>query len=381
MHRFILALGTLCALLISSATFAQADLSDIAGHEKKPHHDTILTNKPIPAAEARRLKDKLHRIRDIMLATPALKSLHGYDWETFTTVKNHADASRPVVASVTYIPFPYARDPRTGKPVSSEEGPPLTIHVNDPEAILGQGSYNLDPEARFTAEPRSTGQLDGFPVFEGQFVVIGKRGQPVFTPVSQERYLSRLIEKSHKELNEMKANFRGVPENPSVNKREIESRQAALKAARAEQEQRWSVMMPKWPDRVAAERAKFDAKEKKALDEIEDLKTSSPRQRFLKPFDDRLKALESELAGLSPDERPAPASLPRIPDKNRASGLAPQGATDGARIVTLNPALFDPQKSKSDIQLIVLGTTRYLPKVFDQVQQQLDKAALTALIE
>ncbi len=140
-------------------------------------------------------------------------------------------------------------------------------------------------------------------------------------------------------------------------------------------------MQPKWPDRVAAERAKFDAKEKKALEEIEDLKTSSPRQRFLKPFETRLKALEAEQAGLSPAERSAPAYLPRNPNKDRASGLAAQGSTDGTRIVTINPALFDPKRPKSEIQLIILGTTQYEPKLFDQVQQQLDKTALMSLIE
>jgi hypothetical protein len=155
----------------------------------------------------------------------------------------------------------------------------------------------------------------------------------------------------------------------------------AIKADRAEHEQRWAVMMPKWPDRVAAERAKFDIKEKKALDEVEQIRSSSPRERFLKPLAARLAALEAELAGLSPDERAAPAYLPSIPNQGRASGLAVSGNTDGKRIVTLNPALFDPRRPKSDIQVLVLGTTIYKPELFDQVQQQLDKNALMGLMD
>jgi hypothetical protein len=372
----------LCAFACTSPAFGQTDFSDIVGHEKRPYRETILTDKPLPAEEAKRLKDKLHRIRDLVLAIPALQDLqHGHDWETAASVKNHPDPARPIVARVTYFPFAYFKDPRTGKPVSSEEGPPFSIHINDPEIILGQGSYNVDQEARFTAEPRITGQLDGFTVYDGHFVVLSKQDKPVFTPISQERYLTRLIEKSRKDLNNVKASFKDVPENPAVNKRDIESREAAWKTARAEQEQRWAVMMPKWPDRVAAERAKFDAKEKKGLEEIEELKTSSPRQRYLKPFESRLAALEAELAGLSPEERSAPAYLPRVPDKSRASGLAASGATDGTRIVTINPALFDPRRPKSDFQLIILGTTQYMPKVFDQAQQQLDKTALVGLTE
>ncbi len=199
MTRFILMLGVLCAPLLSLPAFGQADFSNIVGHEKKPYHDTVLT-KTLPPAEANRLEGKLHQIRDLILATPAVKTLRGHDWETFGTVKNHVDPARPVVASVSYIPFAYFKDPRSGKPISSEEGPQFSIHINDPEAILGQGGYTVDPEAHFTAEPRSMGQMNGFPIFAGQFVVLSKRGQPVFTPVSQERYLNRLIEKSRKEL-------------------------------------------------------------------------------------------------------------------------------------------------------------------------------------
>lgn len=381
MKRFILMLGVLCAPLLSLPAFGQADFSNIVGHEKKPHKDTVLTTKALPAAEAKRLEGKLHQIRDLLLATPAVKNLRGHDWETFTTVKTHEESTRPVVASVSYIPFPYFKDPHTGKPISSEEGPPFNIHINDPEAILGQNPYRVDAEAHFTMEPKSLGQLNGLPIFDGHFVVLSKRSEPVFTPVSQERYLTRLIEKSRKEQKEATASFKDVPEDPAVKKRDIESRQSALKAARAEQEKRWAVMQPKWPDRVAAERAKFDEKEKKALAEVEDIKTSSPRQRFLKPFETRLKALEAELAGLSSAEKAAPAYLPRNPNKDRASGLAAPGSTDGTRIVTINPALFDPKKPKSAIQLIVLGTTQYEPKLYEQVQQQLDKTALMNLIE
>ncbi|WP_224364605.1 hypothetical protein [Hyalangium versicolor] len=384
MIRFILLMGVFGAPLLSLPAEGQtpgaADFSNIVGHEKRPHHDTVQTAKPLPPAESKRLSGKLRQIRDLIVATPTLSNLRGHDWETFTIVKDAPEPGRPVVASVTYIPFAYFKDPRSGKPISSEEGPHFAIHVNDPEIILG-GLYTVDQEARFAPEPRPVGELGGFPVFAGQFVVLSKRGQPVFTPVTQERYLNRLIEKSRLELKDLGARFKDVPEDPAANKREIDGRTAGLKAARAEQEQRWAVMAPKWPDRVAAERAKFDAKEKKQLQEIEDLKSGSPRQRFMRPFEARQKELEAELASLSPAERSAPAYLPRSPNKDRPSGLAAKGSTDGTRIVTINPGLFDAKKPKSEIQLLILGTTQYSQKLYDPVQQQIDKAALLGLID
>jgi hypothetical protein len=309
-----------------------------------------------------------------------LHDLRGYDWETYTSVKTSLDAQAPASAVLGYIVFPYFMNSRTGHMEASLEGPPMQVHINDPEAILGQNGFNVDPDARFTAEPKITGELDGFPVYNKEFVVIGRRGQPVFVPVSQQRYLEHVIAKTRSDLADVQHRFQDVPEDPRANQREVDGLTAALKAQRAENEQRWA-LMGKWPDRVAAEREKFAAKERQKLAQIEQLKSRSPRQRFLAPLQARLQGMEDELASLAATERTAPAYLPGASDHPQPSGLAPRGSTGGSRIVTINPELFDAGKPRTAVQLIILGTTSYLPAVYDQAQRQLDKATLTSLLE
>jgi hypothetical protein len=371
-----LLLGLVVASLCTSPAWS-TDLRSIVGHEKRPHADTVLLTPPLTKPAQQQLLDKMHRLRDMLLATPALSSLRGYDWETFSNLKNDHRASFPVVGRVTYIPFPY-REIR-GKVESSLEGPPFVIHLNDPEAILS-GGYNVDRDAGFTVAPKIIGDLDGWPVYEGQFVAITKDRRPLFVPVTEGRYLEVIVGNARRDLAEMKKRFAGTPEDPSVNQRDIESRLAAIRSARAENEQRWAVMQSKWPDRVAAERARFDEKEKQRLAEVDALKTTTPRQRFLKPFEQRLAALEAELAGLSDAQRAAPARL-KNGRAERASGLAAPDEPSTRPISMLNPNLFDPAKPRQSIQLIVLGTTRYLPAVFNEVQKQLDKQALVSLLD
>jgi hypothetical protein len=263
---------------------------------------------------------------------------------------------------------------------SSAEGPPFSIHLNDPEIVLGQNGYNVDKDAGFTVAPKIVGDLDGWPVYEDQFVAITKDGRPLFVPVSQARYLGVAIGNARRELADIKKRFAQTPEDPAVNLHDIESRLAAIRGARAENEQRWAQMQAKWPDRVAAERARFDDKERQRLAEVEELKTTTPRQRFVKPFEQRLAALEAELAGLPDLERAAPARF-QAGKAERASGLASAGEASTRPISMLNPKVFDPAKPKESVQLIVLGTTRYLPAVFNEVQKQIDKQALVGLLD
>ncbi|MFL6549247.1 MAG: hypothetical protein ACJ8OJ_11170 [Povalibacter sp.] len=371
----------LFVLMISVATIGHASAdAALGGKERKPHELTILTTTPLTAASQQALIVKLNQIRGALRATPALANLRGYDWETYASIKTGTDAASPVVGVVGYIAFAYFKNPKTGALEPSVEGPGLKIHLNDPEVLLPDGLYNVDQDARFALEPKQIGEIDGFPVYEGQFVVMSKRGQPLFVPISQETYLNRLIATARKDVADINKQFRSVPEDPRVQQGEIDSRLAAIKQSRADNEQRWA-QMSRWPDRVVAERAKYDAKERQWIAEVDDLRTSTPRQRFTRKFDQRLASLEQELAALTAEQKASNAYQPRNPNGSRASGLAQLGSEDGTRIVTLNPQLFDKNKGRAAIQLLVIGTTRYFPAVYDEVQHQLDKTTLLGLID
>jgi hypothetical protein len=380
--RKTITLAVLCAALSASFAVAapQPEFASLQGHEKKAHKDTVLSGKEFSGADTKRMFDQLHRMRDMVLAAPAIASLRGHDWETFDAVRSVAMPGRPAVGEMSYIPFAYFRDPRSGKPVSSEEGPPFHLYVNFPEILRQDVVYDIDGDAHFMTEPRLTGNLDGFPVYEDQYVVLAKR--PLFAPVTQEQYLKRLIEKARTENAGLHAKLpAGGAQDKAANAREIAGLTENIRLRREEAEKRWA-LMGKWPDRVAAERTRFDEKERKFQEEIDALRGGTPNQRFTAAFDGKLAELEQELRGMPAGERGAPAYLPAdMSRRGRASGLAPFGSTDGRRIVTFHPQLFDPKKPRGAVQLIVIGTPRYAPELYQPLQRQLDKQALAAMVE
>jgi hypothetical protein len=115
------------------------------------------------------------------------------------------------------------------------------------------------------------------------------------------------------------------------------------------------------------------------MKEVQELSRSTPGQRFVAAAETAVQAIEAERAALTPAQRTAPACLPSRGATARPSGLAAAG-DEGARIVMLNPGLFDTKRRRSDIQLLAVGPTRYFPALYETVQRQLDKQALRALL-
>lgn len=311
--------------LLPSFLCAAVDTS-IVGVQKKPYAPTVLTMQPLPPAQQAQLLQKLDTLRTALRATPVLRDLRGYDWQAFASIKTyHSDPKAPIAGVLGYIVHPYTIYP--GRPTqSSAEGPPFNIYINDPEQMLPNQLYDVDQDARFATEPKVTGEIDGFPVYGGEMIFISRRGASPFVPVSQQRYLERRIDVSKAELAEMNKTFSSVPVKP-----------------------------------------KSDA--------------AAEREKFLGKFEDRLASLERELADLSADERAADAWIGGNSRPSRPSGLARSGVAGASRIVTLNPQLYDATKPRTAIQNILLGTPRYLPEVYSNVQRQLDKQAVLSVID
>lgn len=302
---------------------ARVDVTNIEGKERKPYSPTILTSALGPS-EQQHMLASLASIRSLFRATPALRDLRGHDWQVFATLKTANGRHARAVAVVGYIAHPYFM--HRGRAGVSVEGPPFQIYINDPEQMLPNRRYNIDQQAKFATELPITGSMDGFPVYGGEFIYLSKRDEPPFIPVSQERYLSHLIASTRADIAKMNARFL--------------SSSSFMTAGSA-----------------------------------------GANERYLQKFEQRLQAYEAELAALSPAERDADAYRPRDITEARPSGLAPIGSTDGTRIVTLNPKLYDASKWPGRIQNIVIGTPRYLPQVYGEAQRQIDKAELMKLID
>jgi hypothetical protein len=171
-----------------------AELAAMVGKEKKAHAQTVIVSPPLSAAEAKALQAKLQTLRALLLDTPALHDLHGYDWATHAQITG-VERGHPVKLRLGFIAYPFVFNARANRVESSAEGPPFTIHLNDPEVILGEGHYRVDQEAHFTFAPQAVGELDGYPVYstDDRFVVITKGARPVFVPVTQQEFLDTRI--------------------------------------------------------------------------------------------------------------------------------------------------------------------------------------------
>jgi len=263
---------------------------------------------------------KIQAIRGALLDTPALRDLRGYDWATFGRIDGQS--GHPLKASLGIIAYPYFFNTKLNRAESSAEGAPFTISLNDPDIVVGHGNYQVDRDARFTFAPIAVGTLDGYPVYgnDDRFVVIMKDPKLLFVPVTQQQYLELRISQERKSFADLTTSLKALPDGPS--------KQAALDKGES-----------------------------------------------------RVEALEAELAALSPAERAAPALDPEGGPTKRASHLAETSALNTRAIVMPNPKVFDPNRPRTAVQLVVLGSVRYQAELFKQVQAQIDKAALLKLID
>ena len=305
--------------LVRSQAPDAAALAAMPAREKKPHQQTTLVTPPLTAAESRAVVATIQSVRALLLATPALQALHGYDWATYARIVSH-DSGRPLTMTLGYIAYPYWFNARAGRAESSAEGAPFTISINDPDVVVGQGGYLVDEEAHFTFAPTETGTLGGFPVYgEDRLVALTTKGRPLFVSVTQGEFL-------------------------------------ALRTSQA--------------------KAAFDSM-RAALAELPD---SADKRNALSKAEGRFTAFESERAGLSDAQRASPALYSDGAPTSRPSFLADAGSTRARAIVKVNPALFQPGAPRTSVQVIVLGTVRYLPALYSQVQTQIDIPSLAALL-
>jgi hypothetical protein len=313
--------GLAMTALVATQAPDAATLAAIAGKEKKPHQQTAFVSPPLTAAESKTLQAKLQALRAALLETPTLRTLRGYDWATYGRIDGH-EPGRPLKLRLGYIAYPYWFNARANRTESSAEGPSFDISINDPEVLLGGGTYLVDQEARFTYAPSLIGELDGFPVYIAgeHFVVITKVARPIFVPVTQQHFLEVRIAQARAALASVQTSLAALPESPS--------KRTAL--ANAEK---------------------------------------------------RLTALEAELAAMPEAQRAAAALAPDGGRTTRPSFLAEPDATKTRAIVEPNRELFDPKQPRTSIQLIILGSIRSAPALYEKVQAEIDKTALRRLLD
>jgi hypothetical protein len=255
---------------------------------------------------------------------------------------------RPFPAMMWLSLIPYTRTCPDCAPLpGSRWTGAFVVAANEPQMLWdSQQEWKVGDE-RFIREPTIVGSVGGFPIYKGGYAVLTHRPEPLFVPVTQERYLAAEI----RQKSEAIAAFRKKTVD-SQREREVNYRRwLAERPARARQ---WDLVAASLPrDSAAAFLARMARSEREVEESFRQATLFVADTTHMAKWLTDLRALEAFAARMTPAQRAAPA---------RICGLRPVPQTflcepddpAGLRLVVVNPAFFDPALPRTDFQLLVV---------------------------
>jgi hypothetical protein len=267
-------------------------------------------------AEAAAFHANLRRLRDLLMAQPAINSPLGVDIDGWIRADGGGQAVKtaPVRGGGYCNYYPYVLGSKTKQPgrmIASVWT--FNVYINDPA-----GAFEMDGKLFY--EPKPAGQINGFPLYRTsqsrEIIVLSSTGKPLWFPLTRQEYIQLRIQGIEKELAEAKLEL-------SKNRLKINSNELAL-------------LSPK--DRA----------------EIEKVLTNDSAVELHKK---RLQLHQEALARMSPQDLAAQAQHGNPGDENYLGpDLAPIGKEGiGRPYVKVNPDWLNPSRPRTDIQLIIVG--------------------------
>jgi hypothetical protein len=304
------------AIIASGAVFAMAaPLSTGRAQEWRPdesRHGTLTVGvtsggSGLEAADRRAALTLADSLLAVFRRNPAISSPVGYVVTLHREVGSNVGTERadgaPFYAGVSGAYWGYFLV--DGKPNPDASGKtPIDAYANNLLGCPHSEDYDienrdkpmLDGGPLILADVRPTGVLRGHPIYNGQCVVITKRPEPPFLPVTRERY------------------------------RKLEILGMRAKVERLRKQVDYDKLDPKW-------RAAYDENFKEAQQII--------------------AGREAELARMSADDRAAPAAVRHNGADD--STLVSIDDPNGAPLVTINPAFYDHTLPPGAAQIIVVN--------------------------
>ncbi len=303
-------LAAALALTLSAASRlrAQEYRADESRHGSlRVDADATPGTRVLPIAERRAALSLAGSILDVLRRDSAIAAPVGYTVNLRRIVAGRdttlAAGAMPYSAGVAGAYWGYFL--KDGKPDPDASGKtPISVYAN---TLTGCSTYDEDYQIEDRGKPmldggppiltglRQTGEFRGHPIYDAECVVMTNRPEPLYLPVTRERYM-RL------EILGMRA-----------------------KVARTRKEINYEALDAKF-------RALYDS--------------------AFKVSDQMIAARQATLDAMSPSERAAPAAIRHndIAD----STLAAPGDPDAVRLITLNPAFFDRTLPASKAQIIIV---------------------------
>ena len=268
-----------------------------------------------------------------------------------------------------------------------------TVIWNQKMPVLKDEAGGMHPE------PRLTGQVAGFPMYENRAVVVTNIRRPFLVPVSVERVLRARLAERRQDLAKVEAGSQALAgSSPSSTAQTTLKQMEAQYEGMKQMDQVYEQMKAVDP-KTAAELQRSNAKALADLQQsIEKARRELPAgaakatainrealpelRRGMDDLREKIRRLEARLEVLSPAERQAQAHYGGVGADEWL--LNKPGASDALRLVAVNPDFFDASAPRAALQVLTVipreGTAGDAGLFARRVLESLDYARLAALL-
>ncbi len=239
--------------------------------------------------------------------------------------------------------------------IAVEASAGIELRSNDIEALFGVGEQ-MEDGRKFYTVPRVVRSEHGFPMHEGELIVLTKIHRPMGIPVTREQYLRHFLRKTKAELNEAE---RMLAQRPT------DTVDVALRQMRRDMEEAARTMEridPNAARRMREEMAKKDRETREQMQREEPaiMAQLAERKEEIAKYRILTRRVERWLAAMTSEDRRAPAYMlnPLPGCKENADSLTIAAMTYseecGRPIMFINPDFFETSAPRTAIQLIVM---------------------------
>jgi hypothetical protein len=154
----------------------------------------------LPAVDAAAFNANLEHLRDLLIAQPEFNPPKGVAIDGYMRANDTAPKVKgiPVPAFGHLLSQPCFRDMKSGQPTwlkfTTDE---IVVRVNYPQADLCDPLNEEGSEARICYEPKRTGEINGFPVFQtkdgDELIVLSNSGKLLWVPYTREEFTNQFI--------------------------------------------------------------------------------------------------------------------------------------------------------------------------------------------
>jgi hypothetical protein len=193
-------MATICIMALTASVYGQQTAETTRGKMRPPQPLNLVR---IPPADKAVVTATLQRLYDVVLRNPGLREPLAFD----SAPSARADMPpspgfAPVEYDVTALIYWYRDEPAT-KQVRLLPASMIAANVfgNGLEHFWRRAEkWQEDEHGPMYLEPRHSGDVQGYPVYEPGVAVITKNARPIFAPVSRERAVRFIAAKNRKDV-------------------------------------------------------------------------------------------------------------------------------------------------------------------------------------